>query len=272
MRKYLATAGFMAIVPLHAAAHGGILINEVSLNNESGDDGEEFIELLSDTGAVESMAGLTLLVIDGDTTASGNIDKALDLSTFATGANGLFLWRDSATVLAPAPDPATTLHVADFSPDIENGSATFLLVSGFTGSEGDDLDTDDDGVIDVALPWTSVADAIGVLDSGASDNVYGSTLGGADFVNISYAADSIVRLSAGGGWIGVDIDEVASEVPGPYTFDDTQAVFLDGTAFTPSTALTLNILTPGNTNPALIPEPASLTMLSLAGLAMLRRS
>jgi PEP-CTERM motif len=260
------------IVPIaFGQAQGAILINEVSLNNEGSDNGEEYFELISNTGGAEAMTGLTLLVIDGDSTSSGVIDKAFDLGSFSTGTNGLFLWRDSATVLSPAPDAATTLNVSDFVPDIENGSATFALVSGFTGLPGDDLDTDNDGTIDIALPWASVIDTVGVKDSGASDNIYAGLLGGVDFQNISFAADSIIRLAGSGTWIGVDVDEVISEVPGPYTLDDTQAVFPDGSTLTPSIDLTFNTLTPGNTNPALIPEPASLALITLGGLAMLRR-
>lgn len=267
---YLTAAALVVPIAI-GQAQGAILINEVSLNNESGDNGEEFFELISDTGGAEAMTGLTLLVIDGDTTASGIIDKVMDVGSFSTGTNGLFLWRDSALVLLPAPDAATIVNVEDFLPDIENGSATFLLVSGFTGAVGDDLDALNDGVLDAVLPWTSVVDAVAVKDSGLSDNVYAGLLGGVDFGNISFAADSIIRLSGSGTWIGVDVDEVISEIPGPYTLDDTQAVFTDGTALTPSTDLTFNTLTPGNTNPALIPEPASLALLTLGGLAMLRR-
>ena len=116
---------------------------------------------------------------------------------------------------------------------------TFALVSGFTGLIDDDLDTDDDGTFDVVLPWASVADAVGVMEGGvgSANNVYAASLGGVDIFNADYDPDSIVRLADTGEWIAVDIDEVVSEIPGPYAFDDAQSQREDGTPFTPSTAL-----------------------------------
>ncbi|TWU26078.1 hypothetical protein Pla144_32950 [Bythopirellula polymerisocia] len=252
-------------------SQAALLINEIEVNTEndgpnSSDSGKEFFEILSDLGS-ESLSGLTFLVIEGDGGGSGTIDKALSLDGFSTGTNGLFLWRDDSAVLLPAPDAATVINVADFDPDLENGSNTFALVRGFTGLEGDDLDTDDDGTIDVALPWSSVLDAVSAKDSGSSDNGYAAAMlaGGIDFPNISFAADSLIRLTTG-QWIAADIDEANSDYPGPYPLDDTQAIFSDGTALVPSTALTFNTLSPGSANPALVPEPASLVLMCLSGL------
>jgi hypothetical protein len=52
--------------------------------------------------------------------------------------------------------------------DAEDGRVTLLLVEGFTGSVGDDLDTDNDGTLDSA-PWTRVVDDVAVSDGGGSD-------------------------------------------------------------------------------------------------------
>ncbi len=255
-------------------ANAAILLNEITMNSENdapsgGDEGTEYFEILSTVGA-ESLSGLTFLVIEGDGSAAGTIDQALSLSGFSTGTNGLFLWRDTSAVLLPAPEAATVVNVADFSPDIENGSGTFAIVSGFTGSVGDDLDADNDGVFDAALPWASVLDAVSNRDS-SSDAAYAAQMipGATEFPGISFAPDSLVRLANTGQWIGVDIDEDNSGFPGPYPFDDTQSVFSDGTAFTPSTALTFNFRTPGGANPSLIPEPASLTLLCVCGMMVL---
>ena len=260
-------------------AQAALLFNEISINSENSggsgsDDGKEFIEIISDTGGVESLSGLTVLVIEGDGASQGIIDRAFPLSgSDATGTNGLFLMRDQSNVLLPAPDAATVVKVGDFGPgggagDLENGSATFLLVAGFTGAETDNLDADDDGILD-STPWTSVLDAIGILDAAATDNVYAAQLGFVDMANASFVPDTAVRLADTGEWIAVDTDEVVSEFPGPYTLDDAQAQRADGTPFTPSTALTFNALSPGNANPAnVVPEPVSATLLGIAGLLL----
>ncbi len=86
-------------------------ISEILVDLPGTDNGQEAIELRGAPNA--SLAGWGLLMIDGDTTASGTIDQALDLGAFSTGANGLFLWRDAATVLLPAPDAATSERVRE---------------------------------------------------------------------------------------------------------------------------------------------------------------
>src|SRR3990172_4716846 len=119
-------------------SHASMLLNEVFVNPSGTDNGFEFIERRSSTGGAEAMTGLTLLVIEGEGTAAGTVDQALSLGAFSTGTNGLFLWRDAAAVLVPAPEPATTIHVADFLPDLENGTQVYLLVSGSTALLGTD--------------------------------------------------------------------------------------------------------------------------------------
>jgi uncharacterized protein len=60
----------------------------------------------------------------------------------------------------------------------ENSTATYFLVSGFTGAQGEDLDTNNDGVLD-STPWESVLDSINIRDS-ASDFSYGAPSVGPD--------------------------------------------------------------------------------------------
>lgn len=245
------------------SAEAAIQINEIFLNPPGADNGQEFVELRSTTGGVESLSGLTLLGIEGDGTNAGIIDFTLDLGAFSTGSNGLFLQRDAATVFNPVPAPQTVVNVADFNPDIENGSQTFLLVAGFTGLVGQDLDTNDDGTLDV-FPWTSVVDAVGFLENDGTANLaYGANLGFVNFgPNAGFNADVLFRDGTDFSWQGTDV--VGINPGGPYTADTTAG----RSSFTATGA---EQVTPGNINPSVVPEPSSVALFATSGLLLLRR-
>src|SRR5690606_14506917 len=96
------------------------LINEFVVDH-TGSDSEAFIEILGDQNT--DYSAFTLLEIEGDSgSTTGVIDAALTLGT--TNSNGFWISNE----------------------DAENGSITFLLVEGFSGNVGDDIDTNDDGV------------------------------------------------------------------------------------------------------------------------------
>ena len=65
-----------------------------------------------------------------------------------------------------AAESTFSLGTADLTINLnfENSdNVTHLLVSGFTGTDGNDLDTDDDGVLDVT-PWTEIVDLIALVE------------------------------------------------------------------------------------------------------------
>ena len=252
----------LATFAVAATSRATIQLNEIFINPPGTDNGQEFIEFLSTTGGVESLAGLTLIGVEGDGSTPGPIDFILNLGAFSTGTNGLFLWRDSAAVINPAPAPATTLNVADFAPDIENGSQTFLLVAGFTGLLAQDLDTNNDGTLDV-LPWTSVIDAIGGIENDGPLNVgYADELG---FPNIgpgTFTSDAVFRDGTTGQWQGTDV--VGVNPGGPYTADPNA-----GQATFPATGTEL--VSPGNGNASVVPEPGCTALLATSGLLALAR-
>ncbi|WP_452226675.1 T9SS type A sorting domain-containing protein [Lacinutrix cladophorae] len=124
------------------------VINEFVADHTSGDTAE-FVEIYGDP--FTDYSAYTIVEIEGDGSASGVIDDG----TFAVGTtdeNGFW----------------TTPFLSN---TIENGSITLLLVEGFLGSIGDDIDTNNDGVIDVTY-WNSIVDGIASSDGGASDFVY----------------------------------------------------------------------------------------------------
>jgi hypothetical protein len=242
-------------------------INEVFANPPGSDNGFEFFELIGTPAT--PLTGYSLLVIEGGGASAGIVDQALSLTGSSLGSNGLFLWRDAAAALVPAPAPGTSLKVADFSPDIENGGQTYLLVQNFTGTVGTDLDTNNDGLLDLT-PWVSVVDAIGYKEV-AADLVYGASLGFTDFALLSFTPDAIFRTSNTSEWIGAD---VIGANPGPYPLDPAEIAKTSGAPVAIGDLFPSGDLTPGNVNPALVPEPheyAAVAGLGLAGFAAWRR-
>ena len=127
------------------------VINEFVVDH-TGTDNSEFVEIF---GAPSTdYSGFTLLEIEGDSTsATGTIDEVIALGM--TDANGFF-------------------DTGFQSNAFENGTVTLLVVEGFTGTAGDDLDTNDDGTFDTT-PWTRIVDDVATSDGGGSDLIYSAT-------------------------------------------------------------------------------------------------
>ncbi len=276
-RCFTGLAALVAVLAFGPAARAEFQINELLFNPPGGDNGQEFLEIRSDAPGA-SLAGVWFLAIEGEGGVKGIIDQAVNLSSFATGSNGLFLLRDAATSLVPAPEPATTLAVMDFVPDIENGSNTFLLVRGFTGAVGDDLDLDNDGIAEVASPWTSILHGFSWIDPDGTDATYFDSQiealnPGGVFGDVGFTAEGYFRFNNGPtALFGIRND---SGFPGPYIVSGAEYA---STAPFESSAY---IMTPGGVNvealpQQVVPEPSSVVALTLAlglvaGSARLRR-
>jgi predicted extracellular nuclease len=128
-------------------------INEVRID-QPGTDVDEYFELAGPAGA--SLDGLTYLVIGDGTGGSGVVEEVTDLSGSALAADGLFVAAESTFTLGTA-DLVTDLNFEN------SDNVTHLLVRDFAGSNGDDLDTDDDGVLDVT-PWSEVVDLVALVE------------------------------------------------------------------------------------------------------------
>ncbi|MCH2141918.1 MAG: lamin tail domain-containing protein [Phycisphaerales bacterium] len=145
-------------------ATSGVMINETRLN-EPGTDDNEYVEFVGTPG--ESLDGLAFIVIgDGSATGVGAIEEAVALDGLSINAAGFFVIGE----------PTMTIAVPDYAYELNfesNDQTTFLLVSGFTGMFGDDLDTDDDGVLDIE-PWDSIIDCVAFVgpDPASGDPVY----------------------------------------------------------------------------------------------------
>ncbi|MGD9535622.1 MAG: endonuclease/exonuclease/phosphatase family protein [Alphaproteobacteria bacterium] len=197
------------------------IINEF-VADHTGTDTEEFIEIYADPNT--DLSGLILLHIEGDTTGAGTIDGVYALGT--TDANGFFV-------------------VSDPNPALENGTISLLLVSGFTGAQFQDLDTDNDGILD-ATPWTSILDSIAVTDGGVGDRTYANVVLGPNFDGLStFHPGGASRIPN-----GTDTDSAADWVR-----NDFELAGISGFTGTPVVGEALN--TPGAVNQAVTEAPVA---------------
>jgi len=178
----------------HTANCGGTtttepVINEFSASTTGTD--VEFIEIFGEPNT--DYSAYTVLEIEGDFsgTNTGTVDEVINLGT--TDANGFYLVNLPANAL-------------------ENGSLSLLLIKDFTGAFGDDLDTNENGSLDVT-PWDAVVDAVSVYDGGASDLTYGVPTLGPNYDGVSsFAPGGASRIPDGfdtdatSDWIRNDFD------------------------------------------------------------------
>jgi hypothetical protein len=163
-------AAVIAFWPVTAFGQG-VRINEIRVD-QPGADLDEFFELTGPAGA--ALEGLTYIVIgDGVSGNNGVLEEVTDLGGQALDANGLFVAAEATF----GPGTANLTTELNF----ENGdNVTHLLVLGFTGSGGADLDTDDDGNLDIA-PWSVAVDGVALTGPpGSGDHVYCPTRVGPD--------------------------------------------------------------------------------------------
>jgi hypothetical protein len=166
MRR-LAISGALCLPSLIAAvalADAPLRINEVRLE-QPGKDTEEYIEIAGAPG--ESLAGLFVVVIGDDDFAlpgqqNGVIEEVVPLSG-AIPTSGFFVVAESKFSIGFA-NLVTDLNLEGAD------NVTFLLVRGFNGFEGQKLDTNDDGTLDIT-PWTEIVSSIAVLETSSPNGV-----------------------------------------------------------------------------------------------------
>ena len=157
------TVGAMALALLFPAVAGAVTINEVRIDN-GGADTDEYFELMGAPGL--SLDGYTYIVIGDGAGGSGTVENVTDLTGQSIQADGFLSVHKEGTVGACTYD-------VDLTMNFENSdNVTHMLVIGFTGALDDDLDTDDDGILDIT-PWTSMEDCLALIESvGSGDLVY----------------------------------------------------------------------------------------------------
>ncbi len=185
----------------------GIRINELRID-QPGSDSDEYVELVGDPNASFNTlypGGLYYVVLgDGNAlSGSGIIEEIVNLSGQSFDANGFFLLAESNSG-NPLPG------FPDVTPDMTAGltfenddNVTHFLVEGFSGSLGDDLDTDDDGILDVT-PWnltTGVVDAVAIVQQpfgaappSGTELVYDLFAEGSDGLTVGPEASSVMHV------------------------------------------------------------------------------
>jgi hypothetical protein len=156
-----------------------ILLNEMYVNPPGTDDNREYVEIINTAGGALPLDGLTLIEIDGNGINSGRINQDTHLGGQSTGSNGLLMLGVNYATLGGTPwgtvvDDDTEL--GDLDDFMGNDNLTILLVQGYTGISGMDLDKNNDGTLDF-VPWAKVIDGVGWLDSTVPDGrVYTSAV------------------------------------------------------------------------------------------------
>lgn len=139
----------------------GVAINEFRISSSgASDDTSNFVELLAQPG--QGFDGLTLLAVSGEF-APGQVDFAISLDGAVADENGFLLIAEQGNPALESGD----VGVAGL--DFFGSPQSFLLVEGFTGGAGDDLDTDDDGVIDADIG--TVLTSLSLVDGDATPDI-----------------------------------------------------------------------------------------------------
>jgi hypothetical protein len=153
-----------ADVPGRAALPDVVRLNEIRID-EPGPDRHEFFELSGTPG--ESLDGISYLVLGDDPRGglgSGVVETCISLDGRHLDQNGL-------------------LVVGDLVRRFENtDNVTHMLVRGFVGTLGEDLDHDDDGVLD-SMPFAEIVYRLALISTDpdlAGDRIYSQLRVGPD--------------------------------------------------------------------------------------------
>lgn len=265
MKRILTFIVLLTLVSLTAFAAGPVYINEVLSNPPGSDTGNEYVELRGPPNM--SLAGYCLLFLEGQHVGApkyqGDIQNIFLLDNFTLGANGYLFLKQGGSKYTVT-DPNTTViantdgqtgwglngtstvgYWCDTSGgDIENQASTILLVKREPGSQEPllttDLDTNDDGILELPTGWT-IIDSVGIMD--------GNSASAAD---LTYGA---INFRAPGGpgetYVGTSMTGPVIDIPGPMTTtagtfylgrkgesagsttNDWVAAIVDGTAASP---------------------------------------
>ncbi len=185
-----------------------VALNELRISTGgSSDNVSNYVEVFGDPNA--SLSGLSIVVLSGEF-EPGQVDFAFDLSSGSTDANGVFLLAnaDIATAIPDAElDPTDIIQSFDFF----GSPTTFLLVQNFNGTQGSDLDADNDGTLDSDIG--TIIDSVSLVDGdGTADISYSTNIFGPDG---NFTPAGLAREEDGtGNFQTLDFGDVSLDTPG----------------------------------------------------------
>jgi len=185
-----------------------VSINELRISSPgSSDDDSNFIELFGENGT--SLDNLSAVVLSGEF-EPGQIDFTFDLTGQTIDEDGFVLIAnpDIATQIPQAVTESND-RLTEF--DFFGSPSTFLLVQEFTGSQGEDLDANNDGVLDESIG--TVVDAVSLIDGDSNpDFSYSNTVIGpsGDFPPAGIARD----VDGKGSFQQLVFDNFNADTPG----------------------------------------------------------
>lgn len=200
--------------PECASSSVPLQISELRVD-QGGTDNDEYFEIRGTPGA--SLAGYSLVVIGDGTGGSGQVEALVDLSALSIPADGYLLVAEPTFTLGGGvPDFVTAANGLNFE---NSDNVTFLLVEGYTGTATTDVDTNNDGVLDLT-PWTAIADSVAIIvgtPGTASEFVYSTTVLGPDG---GFSPSHVYRCDPFGDWkIGAFDIGLSVDTPGTTNFN-----------------------------------------------------
>jgi hypothetical protein len=157
MKKVTVLCAALVVLALPASADF-LVINE-AFTSMTGTDTQEYVELCGTPGM--DLSSYSLITIEGDSPASGLVDKRWNLSGVMP-ADGFFVIGCNAV--------ANVDLAIGASDQFENGSETILLVQNCTVATGTDVDTDNNCVEEIGVG--TVVAGVAFNDAGAGDCTY----------------------------------------------------------------------------------------------------